>query len=146
MKQTLKFFIIILAAVFAMPQSYAQGYQKKERMNREELANVQARHIARELAFDEEVTNKFVDTYCRCQQEKWALGPRANAASATGEAAGDEIEARFDHTQKILDLRRKYYKEYSTFLTQEQIKRVYEIEKQMMRRLAKHKKSSKKRR
>ena len=136
---------MLVAALFAMPQTYAQG-NKDKRINREELAKVQAHHIARELAFDDEVTQKFVDAYCRCQQEKWALGPKANAASDTDGSAEDDIEARFDHSQKILDLRRKYYKEYSTFLTQKQIKRVYEIEKQMMRRLAKHKKSSSKRR
>ena len=32
----------------------------------------------------------------------------------------------------------KYYKEYSKFLTQKQIDRAYELERQVMRRLAKH--------
>lgn len=42
----------------------------------------------------------------------------------------------FERSQKILDLRQKYYKRYSTFLTQRQIQCVYEIEKQMRYRLA----------
>ena len=32
-------------------------------------------------------------------------------------------------SEKILDIRQKYYKKYSEFLTQRQIQRVYEIEK-----------------
>lgn len=44
--------------------------------------------------------------------------------------------SRFDRSQKILDLRKKYYAIYSTFLTQKQISRVYEIERDMMRRLS----------
>ena len=37
----------------------------------------------------------------------------------------------------MLDIRKKYYKEYSKFLTQNQIKRVYELEQQMKKRLFK---------
>lgn len=145
MKQTLRLFIILMLAVIATPQSFAQR-NREERISREELAKVQAHHIAKELAFDDGVTKKFVDTYCRCQQEIWALGPRVKPSSNSDEATEEEIEARFEHSQKILDIRKKYYKEYSKFLSQKQIKRVYEIERQMMDRLAKHKKSVPKRR
>ena len=46
-------------------------------------------------------------------------------------------------SEKILDIRQKYYKKYSQFLTQQQIQRVYEIEKNMMRRFAQHAKGGK---
>ena len=42
-------------------------------------------------------------------------------------------------SEKILDIRQKYYKEYSKFMTQKQIQRVYEIEKNMMKRFAQRK-------
>ena len=48
----------------------------------------------------------------------------------------EEMKQRFERSQKILDLRKKYYAIYSTFLTQKQISRVYEIERDMMRRLS----------
>ena len=48
----------------------------------------------------------------------------------------EDMKQRFERSQKILDLRKKYYDIYSTFLTQKQISRVYEIERDMMRRLA----------
>ena len=50
--------------------------------------------------------------------------------------AQQAINDRFERSQKILALREKYYKRYSTFLTQKQIQRVYEMERQMMRRLS----------
>lgn len=46
------------------------------------------------------------------------------------------IKARFEQSQKILNLREKYYNEYSKFLSAKQIQRVYTLEKQMMQRLA----------
>ena len=54
----------------------------------------------------------------------------------TNEEAEKVLKARFAHSQKILDLRQKYYAIYSEFLTQHEIRRVYELEKQMMNRLA----------
>ena len=47
----------------------------------------------------------------------------------TDEETGQMLKARFAHSQKILDLRQKYYGIYSEFLTQKQIQRVYELER-----------------
>ena len=47
------------------------------------------------------------------------------------------IKARMERGRQILDLREKYYKEYSKFLTPRQIQRVYELEKKSMKRLQK---------
>ena len=92
-----------------------------------------ANYIANQLALDDATTHKFVDTYCDFQKELWAIGPRMkqNRKGATTDA-----HDRFERSQKILALREKYYKRYSTFLTQKQIQRVYELERQMMRRLS----------
>lgn len=141
MKQTFKIIIMLMVAIVTTQQTFAQN-ERKNKINREQLAKIQARHIADKLAFDETTTKNFVETYCQCQQEIWALGPRAGKGkkgkdmSETDEETGREIEARFEHSKKILDIRHKYYKKYSTFLTQQQIKRVYELERQMMNRLS----------
>lgn len=113
----------------------------KQRISREQLAETQARHIAQQLAFDDETTAKFVDTYSRCQKEVWSLAPRKRVgkdASKTDRETEEAIEERFDRSQKLLDIRKKYYKEYSKFLTPKQIQRVYSIEKNMMKRLGKN--------
>ena len=115
----------------------AQGSAQKQRLTREQLAEMQARHIVHQLALDEAVARRFTDTYMACQKEVWALGPRLHSNAAVTEKENEElIQQRFERSEKLLAIRRKYYKEYSKFLTQRQIQRVYELEKSMMRHLA----------
>ena len=45
------------------------------------------------------------------------------------------IKERFAHSRKLLDIREKYYDVYRSFLSPKQIQRVYELEKQVMKRL-----------
>lgn len=107
-------------------------------MTREQLAETQANYIAKEMAMDDATSEKFVTTFCRFQKEVWELGPRPRKKSASNQSDAETEQAlkdRFEHSQKILDLRKKYYIEYSKFLTQKQIERVYELEKEMMGRL-----------
>ena len=134
--------VIAIAMLLSSTAVQAQTEQsKKQRISREELAEKQARHIAHELALDDATTQKYVATYCAYQKEVWALGPhvkRHSAANATEAEAEQANKARMEQSQKILDLREKYYKEYSKFLTQRQIERAYELEQQVMRRLARH--------
>ena len=105
---------------------------KKQRKSREEVAEAGARHIAHELAFDDATAKKFIETYCDYQKEMWALGePKKHDEPVS-------IKERLDHSQKILDLRKKYYKRCSEFLTEKQIERAYELEQQAMKRLANH--------
>ena len=53
-------------------------------------------------------------------------------------AANDFVTEMDERSEKLLQIRQKYYAEYSKFLTQNQIKRVYVLERQMMKRLANH--------
>ena len=143
MKHVIRIFVIAImmvascATVFAQ-QSNPQRPTPKQRISREQLAEVQAKHIASELAFSDAVTEKFVKTYCNCQQEIWALGPRQrpNRQGLSEQENEKLIKQRFAMSEKILDIRQKYYKEYSKFLTQAQIEKVYEQERKMMKRLA----------
>lgn len=119
--------------------------QKKQHPTRGQLAQTQARHIADDMAFDEATSKKFIETYTNCQKEIWAVGPRQekrnyrkDGQQNTDEQSEKVIKERFAQSKKILEIREKYYGEYSKFLTQKQIERVYQIEKQMMNRLAKH--------
>lgn len=135
MRQIVKSMMVALMVIATCTVAFAQPQGKKQRMSREQLAEVQAHHIAEQLAFSDDVTAKFVSVFCQQQQEIWALAPRlGRMATATDE---EQIQQRFDRSEKILAIRKKYYKEYSQFLTQAQIKRVYEIERQTMKRFAK---------
>ena len=111
--------------------------QTPQRMSREQLAETQAKYIARELAFDDNLSSQFVTTYCECQKEVWALGPRSGKDCS--------MQERFDRSQKLLDIRQKYYRLYSRFLTDRQIENVYKLERRMMHRMqSKHKENGRK--
>ena len=57
------------------------------------------------------------------------------------------MQERLDRSEKILSIRKKYYKEYATFLSQEQVNRVYELEqRQMKQMLQRNKKQAKEQR
>ena len=140
MNKMISMMVIAIAMLFSSINMSAQS-NNQQRLSREELAEKQARHIAHELALDDATTQKYVATYCAYQKEVWALGPRVkrhSSANATEAEAEQANKARMEQGQKILDLREKYYKEYSKFLTQKQIERAYELEQQVMRRLVRH--------
>ena len=142
MKSLMKINMVALMVFAFCTIGMAQNEQ--QRMSREQLAEKQAKHIAQELSFDEATTQRFIETYCACQQEVWALGPRQKAEPATDEEAEQAIKERFERSRAVLDLREKYYEEYSKFLTQKQILRVYELEHQAMDRLHKHREHNQK--
>ena len=138
MKHIIRFTLAILMMALCSVSANAQSNQH-QRMSREQFAEAQANYIARQLALDDATANKFVSTYREFQKELWALGPRVKQnrkGGNTDDQAQQAITDRFERSQKILALREKYYKRYSTFLSQKQIQRVYELERQMMRRLS----------
>ena len=123
-------------------EANAQKPSKKQRMSREQMAEMQAKHIARQLALDDATSQKFTETFSAYQKEVWALRPQGKQhgkkkADMTDAEVEKSIQDQFDHSQKILSLRQDYYKKYSKFLTPKQIQRVYELEKQSMNRLSK---------
>ena len=142
MKSLMKINLVALMVIAFCTIGMAQN--EKQRMSREQLAEKQAKHIAQELSFDEATTQRFIETYCACQQEVWALGPRQKAETVTEEEAEQVIKERLERSRAVLDLREKYYEEYSKFLTQKQILRVFELEHQSMDRLHKHREHNQK--
>ena len=134
--------LLLLAVALTAFSGTVSAQSNKQRLTREQLAEVQAKHIAKEMAMDEATSQRFIETFCQFQRDIWALGPRPKQphSQMTDEETEQVLKERFDHSQKILDLRQKYYAIYSEFLTQKQIQRVYELERQMMERLSKRSK------
>lgn len=128
MKQLFQVILIAIMIVASGATAVAQN-NSSQRLSREELATKQAQYIAKELALDESTTNKYVETYCQYQREVWALGPRK----------GLNTEQRLDRSQKILDLRKKYYHIYSGFLSEQQIDKAYKLEKKLLDRMGRNK-------
>ncbi len=154
-----KIFIALLALMMSAAGNTATAQQKdnetqrteqakqrkdkqRQRMTREQLAERQARYIAQSIALDEETAEKYVRTFCEYQKEVWALRPEKKAKKQAGMSESEiekNINDNFDYTEKLLAIRKKYYKEYSKFMTQRQIQRAYEMERKAMGHLAKRK-------
>lgn len=128
MKQLFRVILIAVMTLASGATAVAQN-NSGQRLSREELATKQAQYIAHELALDEPTTNKYVETYCRYQREVWALGSRK----------GLTTEQRLERSQKILDLRKKYYHIYSDFLTEPQLDKAYRLEKKLLDRMGRSK-------
>lgn len=126
MKQLFRVILIAIMIVASGATAVAHN-NSGQRLSREELATKQAQYIARELALNESTTNKYVETYCQYQREVWALGPRKVLTT----------EQRLERSQKILDLRKKYYHIYSGFLSEQQIDKAYKLEKKLLDRMGK---------
>lgn len=121
--------LIVIMMVASNVVAIAQQPNRQQQVSREQLAEIEAKHIAHELAFSDAVSGKFVATYCNYKKDIWALGPRLrpNRRGRASEQDNEErIKQRFAMSEKILNIRQKYYKEYSKFLTQTQIEKVYE--------------------
>ncbi|MGN0309205.1 MAG: hypothetical protein ACI4C3_01245 [Bacteroides sp.] len=142
--------------VYAQDNERRQPSQK-ERLSPEQLTEQRANRMANELALDDATAQRFVETYCRYQAERRALNPeRAEKREGMkkeemkkgakkeemkkddakmckpgkSEAECKELNEKcLERDQKLLDLRKKYYNEYSKFLTQKQIDRINQMEK-----------------
>lgn len=136
MKNMIKILVLAVAMITLNVSTYAQK-SERQRMTREQLAEAQAHFIADEMAMDDTTAKQFVETFCQFQKDIWALGPRPkrDASHLSDKEAEQAMNERFTHSQKILDLRKRYYLKYSKFLTPKQIERVYELERKMMNRL-----------
>ena len=116
--------------------------KERQRMTREQLAERQARYIASSIALDEETTEKYVRTFCEYQKEVWALRSDRKGKRQAEMSESDiekNINEKFDREEKMLAIRKKYYREYSKFMTQRQIQRAYELEKKATGQLVKRK-------
>lgn len=134
MKKLLHFILIIVMIAVCGVSASAKDTDS-QKLAREKLAVRQATYIADKLDLDKETTQKYIDAYCRYQQKIWELGSEK----------GLNTEQRLDRSQKILDLRKKFYKEYKKFLTEEQIEKAYRLEKQIFDRKTKYYKRSQRR-
>lgn len=140
MTRIIRTLLIVIMMVASNVVAIAQQPNRQQQVSREQLAEIEAKHIAHELAFSDAVSGKFVATYCNYKKDIWALGPRLrpNRRGRASEQDNEErIKQRFARSEKILNIRQKYYKEYSKFLTQAQIEKVYKQERLLMKRYAK---------
>ena len=139
MRHILKITLLLATLLLAVPVAGREAKERRHKPSKTEMAQKQASRIADELGLEDETRDRFVATFVNCQKDIWGLHPgrpkNKRGPSMTDEQADSLIRARFDHSQRMLDTRRKYYEEYLKFLTPRQIDRVYDLERDMMKRL-----------
>lgn len=147
MHRLLSILLTAVAITFSALASDAPADEKKctegsGRPPREQFAKIQAETIATDLELDETTTRRFVETYLKCQEEIWDSRPPKemqkkgeDAKNLTEAQARKIITERFAHRARMNKIQDKYYREYSKFLTQRQILRVYDHEHKMMERM-----------
>lgn len=140
--KTTRTIILTLMLIFTTIGSQAQD--ARQRMSREQMAETQAKHIAADLNLTGNTYDRFVETYENYKKELWQTAPKRSKKrchqSETEEQAAENTRQRFERSQKMLDIRNKYYQEFSKFLTQKQIEQMYEKERKMMKRLSERRK------
>lgn len=128
--------------VMAQPNGNPDKQQQKQ-INRERMAEAQAKYMSSQLALDDATSQKFIATFTEYQKEVWAMKKdlRIEKGKDMTEADAEKnIKNQMERKRRMLDLKEKYYKKYSQFLTQKQIQRVFDMEKEEMDRLSAGKK------
>lgn len=133
MKRIISFLFLCTVLLFSATTATAQ--HGKRGGNREHFAETQARQIANRLNLDEGKTRQLVDTYKQYYQEVWELKSQQGKRGNHGKEADQVMQDRFDRSQKLLNLRKKYYHHYQKFLTNQQIMDMYDLERDMFRNL-----------
>lgn len=144
MKQIFRITTLMLVALAcSWPLRAQQSKPRTSKPSRIEVAQKQASRIADDLALSDETRDRFVATFVNCQQEIWSINRenrKCKAKDALTDAQADSlIRARFDHAQRVLDSRRRYYDEYRKFLSPRQVSRVYELEREIMKHIGEKK-------
>lgn len=148
-----KFIYVILAVLLMGSQmtlsaQNTDNKQKKQRPTPEQMVQMQTKQIVNTLMLDDATAAKFTPVYekylkelreCRMMTHKArtektkAQGTDANAKKERPSMTDDEIATmlrnQFTQSRKMLDIREKYYNEFSKILSQKQILKIYQQEK-----------------
>ena len=150
MKSFIKTSMIAIAVALVSVQASAIPPQENRKApDREQRVQMRAKRIATEIALDDATASKFIDAYSNYHKEMRQLRSDNNnknkeqrakqrkrqhkepLSNKSEEEIRQSITQKLDQSGKMLDLRKKYYAEYSKFLTQKQIARIYELDNQM---------------
>lgn len=130
---------LFITGVFMLAALMSAAAAEPASDSRTELAQKEGRLFADKLGLDDSTAEKFIKIYVENQQEKWALQPRKqrhkNRVNRTDAQIDSAINAQFDNSQKLLDMRKKYYKQYRKLLTAKQVQMLYDQESKMNTRM-----------
>ena len=157
----MKFIYVVLVALLLGSQMTLSAQnrdnkEKKQRPTQEQMMQMQTNQIVKTLMLDDATAAKFTPVYekylkelreCRMMNHK----PRAEKAQGisatdkkdaprpvmTDEQIATMLRNQFAQSRKMLDIREKYYNEFSKILSQKQIMKIYQQEKSNMNKFRK---------
>ena len=145
MKMKTKYFFVLMVACLmgvqmVSAQSDSENRRQRKRMSMEQVAEMQAVKVVKELGLDDKTAAQFTDVYKKYMKElddarkaefasfaKGKEGAEAKKRQApTDEDIDKMMRARFAQSRKVLDIREKYYDEFRKFLSPKQVQKVYD--------------------
>lgn len=160
----MKFMYVLLAALLMGSQMTLSAQnketkEKKQRPTQEQMLQMQTNQMVKTLMLDDATAAKFTPVYesylkelreCRmmnrkprAEKDKAQQGTEANAKTKAPKPAMTDAEIatmlknQFAQSRKMLDIREKYYNEFSKILSQKQIMKIYQQEKMNMNKFRK---------
>lgn len=147
-----KFIYVILAVLLMGSQmtlsaQNTDNKEKKQRPTPEQMTQMQTNQMVKILMLNDATAAKFTPVYekylkelreCRMMtkprtEKAKTQGTDANAKKERPSMTDDEIATmlrnQFTQSRKMLDIREKYYNEFSKILSQKQIMKIYQQEK-----------------
>ena len=140
--------VLLMGSQMTLSAQNTENKQKKQRPTPEQMVQMQTKQIVNTLMLDDATAAKFTPVYekylkelreCRMMTHKArtektkAQGTDANAKKERPSMTDDEIATmlrnQFTQSRKMLDVREKYYNEFSKILSQKQILKIYQQEK-----------------
>lgn len=140
--------VLLMGSQMTLSAQNTDNKQKKQRPTPEQMVQMQTKQIVNTLMLDDATAAEFTPVYekylkelreCRMMTHKArtektkAQGTDANAKKERPSMTDDEIATmlrnQFTQSRKMLDVREKYYNEFSKILSQKQILKIYQQEK-----------------
>ena len=143
--KTKYFFMLMIACLMGVQmvsaQSDSENRRPRKRMSMEQVAEMQAAKVVKDLGLDDKTAARFTDVYKKYMKDlddvrkaefaNFAKGKEKGEAMKKRQAPTDEevdkmMRARFAQGRKVLDIREKYYDEFRKFLSPKQVQKVYD--------------------
>jgi len=142
MKTTQKILLLIMFLVIASPghtQNRARAPQLRERILQAKLNEIQ-----KSLQLDPSVMERFKPVYTSYEKELRGINfrelggiMRINTDSLTAGEADRLVMLQLQNAKKLIHIREKYYPEFKTVLTPQQVIKLYQTEAEIRRKVMK---------
>lgn len=127
----------MVLCVFPFLSNAQPGGFAPEKLSDDELIGMQVRDIVSWLKLNDETKDRFIKEYTSFRKEIDAVA-RGAAAPVAAESEADidkALQKNFEVSEKILDIRKKYYSRFKAFMQPSQIRDMYRIENESGKRM-----------